>query len=114
MPVISVRHLTIYRYKQPVAFGDHRMMLRPRDSYDQKLLDATFAITPEPVDIRWVHDVFGNCVAIARFAGRAAELRFESALMIDVGPMPSISRSRNTPKGTRSPTAPTKCPICCG
>jgi len=83
MPVITVRHVTTYRYKQPVAFGEHRMMFRPRDSYDQKLLDATLAITPEPVEIRWVHDVFGNCVAIARFAGRAPELRFESVIRLD-------------------------------
>ena len=52
MFVITVRHLTTYRYKQPVAFGEHRMMLRPRDSYDQKLLDAKLAITPEPADVR--------------------------------------------------------------
>ena len=38
MPVIRVRHLTTYLYKQPVSFGEHRMMLRPRDSWDQKLL----------------------------------------------------------------------------
>jgi len=86
MLVITVRHVTTYRYKQPVAFGEHRMMLRPRDSYDQKLLDATLAITPEPIDIRWVHDVFGNCVAIARFAGRAPELRFESVIRLDHSP----------------------------
>jgi transglutaminase-like putative cysteine protease len=86
MPVLTVRHVTTYRYKQPVAFGEHRMMLRPRDSYDQKLLDATLAITPEPTDIRWVHDVFGNCVAIARFAGRASELRFESVIRLDHSP----------------------------
>jgi len=86
MLVITVRHVTTYRYKQPVAFGEHRMMLRPRDSYDQKLLDATLAITPEPVDVRWVHDVFGNCVAIARFAGRAEELRFESIIRLDHSP----------------------------
>jgi transglutaminase-like putative cysteine protease len=83
MPVLTVRHVTTYRYKQPVAFGEHRMMLRPRDSYDQKLLDSNLEITPEPVDIRWVHDVFGNCVAIARFAGRAQELRFESVIRLD-------------------------------
>jgi len=59
------------------------MMLRPRDSYDQKLLDSNLKITPEPVDIRWVHDVFGNCVAIARFAGRAQELRFESVIRLE-------------------------------
>ena len=83
MPVITVRHVTTYRYKQPVAFGEHRMMLRPRDSYDQKLARRKLAITPEPADIRWVHDVFGNCVAIARFAGRAEELRFESVIRLD-------------------------------
>jgi transglutaminase-like putative cysteine protease len=83
MPVITVRHVTTYRYKQPVAFGEHRLMLRPRDSYDQKLLDAKLAITPQPIDLRWVHDVFGNCVAIARFAGRAAELRFDSVIRLD-------------------------------
>ncbi len=83
MPVLTVRHVTTYRYKQPVAFGEHRMMLRPRDSYDQKLLDTKLEITPEPVDIRWVHDAFGNCVAIARFAGRAQELRFESVIRLE-------------------------------
>jgi transglutaminase-like putative cysteine protease len=83
MLVITVRHATTYRYKQPVAFGEHRMMLRPRDSHDQKLLDAKLVITPEPADIRWVLDVFGNCVAIARFAGRAQELRIESMIRLD-------------------------------
>lgn len=83
MPVLTVRHLTTYRYKQPVAFGEHRMMLRPRDYYDQKLLEAKLVITPEPTEIRWVHDVFGNCVAVARFSGRAQELRFESVIRLD-------------------------------
>ncbi len=83
MPVLTVRHVTTYRYKQPVAFGEHRMMLRPRDSYDQKLLDTKLVIAPEPADIRWVHDVFGNCVAIARFAGRAHELSFESVIRLE-------------------------------
>src|SRR5262249_10257763 len=86
MPVFKVRHVTTYRYKQPVAFGEHRLMLRPRDSYDQKLLDTQLAITPEPTDIRWVHDVFGNCVAITRFTGRAQELRFESMIRLDQSP----------------------------
>jgi transglutaminase-like putative cysteine protease len=86
MPVLKVRHVTTYRYKQPVAFGEHRMMLRPRDSYDQKLLDSKLTIIPEPVDVRWVHDVFGNCVAIAQFAGRGQELRFESVIRLDHSP----------------------------
>ena len=86
MPILTVRHVTTYRYKQPVFFGEYRMMLRPRDSHDQKLLEAQLVITPEPTDIRWVHDVFGNCVAIARFGARAAELRFESVIRLEHSP----------------------------
>ena len=86
MPVLTVRHITTYRYKQPVAFGEHRLLLRPRDSYDQKLLEARLAIVPEPVELRWMHDVFGNCVEIARFSGRAAELRIDSTIRLDHSP----------------------------
>ena len=67
MPILSVRHLTTYRYRQPVGFGEHRILFRPRDSYDQRLISATLKITPEPSGLRWLHDVFGNCVAVATF-----------------------------------------------
>ncbi|HUZ62696.1 MAG TPA: transglutaminase family protein [Acetobacteraceae bacterium] len=86
MPILTVRHVTTYRYLQPVSFGEHRMMFRPRDSYDQRLLTSALVIAPEPVSIRWVHDVFGNCVAFARFAGRARELRFESTIRLEHTP----------------------------
>jgi transglutaminase-like putative cysteine protease len=83
MPVLTVRHLTEYRYTRPVAFGEHRVMFRPRDSYDQRLLDARIDITPRPTNLRWLHDVFGNCVAVAQFGERAETLRFESTIRLD-------------------------------
>ena len=83
MPVLTVHHVTTYRYKQPVSFGEHRMMFRPREGHDQKLIESRLEITPEPVSLRWVHDVFGNCVALARFAGRARELSFDSLVRLD-------------------------------
>ena len=86
MPILRVRHVTTYRYKQPVTFGEHRMMMRPRDSWDQRLLEATLSIAPEPASLRWMHDVFGNCVAIARFGEPAAELRIESVIRLDHTP----------------------------
>jgi len=84
--VLSVSHLTLYRYRQPVSFGEHRMMFRPRDSFDQKLIEATLNITPPPRVLRWLHDVSGNCVAVAEFAGKATELRFESHIRLDHSP----------------------------
>jgi transglutaminase-like putative cysteine protease len=83
MPLLTVRHVSTYRYKQPVAFGEHRVMFRPRDSYDQRLLHASLRIDPEPLSLHWMHDVFGNCVACACFSGRAKMLRFESVIQLE-------------------------------
>jgi transglutaminase-like putative cysteine protease len=59
------------------------MMLSPREDHDQRLLDFNLEIAPEPSDLRWTRDVFGNRIAIARFASRAALLRFESVVRIE-------------------------------
>jgi transglutaminase-like putative cysteine protease len=91
MAVLTIRHITTYRYFQPVAFGEHRMMLRPRDSHDQRLLDVKLLITPEPKSLRFVQDAFGNHVGIARFSGRSKELRFESRVCLEHSPMDTFS-----------------------
>ena len=46
MRVLSVRHLTTYRYAEPVELGEHRMMFRPRESHDLRLIRTRLAITP--------------------------------------------------------------------
>jgi transglutaminase-like putative cysteine protease len=91
MPVVSIRHLTAYRYRNPVALGEHRMMLRPLESYDQRLLSAELSITPEPSVLRNLHDVFGNCVSIARFAGRTDRLAVESRMTLEHSPEPAFA-----------------------
>jgi transglutaminase-like putative cysteine protease len=90
MPLVSIRHLTAYRYRNPVALGEHRMMLRPRESYDQRLISAELSITPEPSMLRNVHDVFGNCVSIARFSGRTDRLAVESRMILEHTPQPAF------------------------
>ena len=83
MAIFSIKHVTAYRYRRPVAFGGHRMMLRPRDDADQRVLQAELAITPEPRELAWERDRLGNHVAIARFAERSNELRFTSHVCLD-------------------------------
>jgi transglutaminase-like putative cysteine protease len=83
MPLLTVRHVSTYRYRQPVAFGEHKVLFRPRDSWDQRLLHASIAIDPEPVSLHWTHDVFGNCVACARFGRRSKTLRFETEIQVE-------------------------------
>ncbi len=81
MPQLSVHHKTVYRYRQPVRFGEHRLMFRPRDSHDMRLIDTRLVIAPQ-AEVRWLHDVFSNSIAIATFAEPSSELRFESQIRI--------------------------------
>jgi transglutaminase-like putative cysteine protease len=78
-----VRHVTVYRYSEPVGLGEHRMMFRARESHDLKLLQTQLTIAPEPASLRWLHDVFDNSVAIATFDGTTSELRFESTITLE-------------------------------
>ncbi len=78
MSILHVHHKTTYVYKRPVEFGEHRLMSRPRDSHDLRLLDTTLVIDPPASALRWMHDVFGNSIAIATFAQPAERLVFES------------------------------------
>jgi transglutaminase-like putative cysteine protease len=100
MTVLRVHHVTTYRYARPVGFGEHRLMFRPRDSHEQHLLSANLAVSPEPADIRWIHDVFGNSIAIVTFTRKADELRFETTIVLDhlpeQGPRVRIDESAKT------------------
>ncbi|MBR0653972.1 transglutaminase family protein [Plastoroseomonas arctica] len=61
---IRVTHRTTYRYARPVRLLQHRLMVRPQDSHDLRLLEATLDIAPAPESTRWAHDVFGNSICL--------------------------------------------------
>lgn len=79
MTILHVRHRTSYQYRTPVEFGEHRLMCRPRDSHDLRLIDTTLRIDPSASGMRWIHDVFGNSIVIVTFDRAARQLTFESA-----------------------------------
>jgi transglutaminase-like putative cysteine protease len=78
---LRIRHATTYRYAQPVSFGPHRLMLRPRDSFDLRVIDTAITISPQ-ASLRWMHDAYGNPVAMATFAGSSDTLDVVSELVI--------------------------------
>lgn len=86
MTILNVRHVTSYAYARPVRFGPHKLLFRPRDSHDQRMLRADVKVSPE-AELHWIHDVFGNCITIAQFPdARATELRFETNIALDHTP----------------------------
>lgn len=82
MKRLLVRHRSEFRYSVPVTLLAQRFMLRPRDSHVCRLLDAWLAVTPTP-SLRWEYDVFGNSVAIARFAAATDQLVVDSSILIE-------------------------------
>ena len=82
LDVLTVEHTTTYRYRRPVTFGPHRLMLRPRDGHDLRLLASELDIAP-PGGVEWTYDVPGNSVTVVSFSEPASELRFASRLTVE-------------------------------
>jgi transglutaminase-like putative cysteine protease len=97
MALLKIHHKTVYRYSHPVAFGEHRIMLSPRDSHDLRVVESDLRIEPRPMSLRWIHDVFGNSVAIAVFDERADTLSFVSTATVDHNPAEEFALTPDDP-----------------
>ena len=86
MPILTINHKTEYRYARPVAFGEHRIMLRPLPGHDLHVLATRLEIEPQPMSLHWIHDVFGNSVAIASFDERSDTLTFTATATVEHNP----------------------------
>lgn len=78
---LRIVHETHYFYQEPVKFGQHRLVLRPREGHDLKVESMHLDITPE-FALTWNRDVFGNSIAIVDFKARASELRIVSDVLV--------------------------------
>ena len=89
MITLRIRHRTTYRYRKPVTLVPHRLMLRPRESRDLRLISSDLSLTPH-AKVTWAYDVFGNAVATAAFHDRTEKLIIESSaeLQLDAAAWP--------------------------
>lgn len=79
--MIHFTHTTKYFYTGPVSFGRHRLVMRPRESYHQRL--STIEIETRPRnEISWTEDIFGNIVATLDFPEMASELDITSRFTV--------------------------------
>jgi transglutaminase-like putative cysteine protease len=80
---LSIRHTTTYRYREPVSLGPHRLMLRPRESRDLRLISSEVTVTPDAT-VTWAHDVSGNSVATATFRYKTDSLVVDSVAELEL------------------------------
>src|ERR1035438_5483807 len=67
LTALRIQHKTIYSFRQLVNLAPHRLMLRPRESRELRLMSHVLSIAPFAA-MTWAHDVFGNAVAVATFS----------------------------------------------
>ena len=83
MPVrYDIVHTTLYRYREPVTFGEHRVMFRPRDSHDLRVLATDLQVSPEAI-VRMIQDPHSNSVALVQPIVPATELRIVCSFTIE-------------------------------
>jgi transglutaminase-like putative cysteine protease len=80
---LRIHHRTTYRYRQPVSFGTHRLLLRPRESRNVRLISSDLTVTPYAT-FAWAYDVPGNAVATASFAAPASTLVIDSVARVEL------------------------------
>ena len=78
----DITHTTRYRYSQPVTFGEHRVMFRPRDSHDLRVLATDLVVSPQAV-VRLIQDPHSNSVALVTPLGAANELKIVCTFSIE-------------------------------
>ena len=66
MKRIRIVHETQYHYNQPVKFGPHRALLRPREGHDVHISQSRLSVTPAAA-VRWLRDIYGNSIAVLTF-----------------------------------------------
>ena len=81
----DITHTTLYRYREPVSFGEHRVMFRPRDSHDLRVLATDLVCSPE-ASIRLIQDPLSNSVALVTPKQSARELKIVCTFRIEHAP----------------------------
>jgi transglutaminase-like putative cysteine protease len=77
MSRVRIVHTTTYRYAEPVAFGIHKLVVRPREGHDLQVENLSLRISPAGA-VSWHRDIFGNSIALTSFSEPSDLLEFSS------------------------------------
>jgi transglutaminase-like putative cysteine protease len=86
---IRITHRTEYHYREPVEFGPHRALIRPREGHDLHVAASRLVVEPEAA-VRWYRDIYGNSIAILTFQNPGTLLKLVSEVDVDLYEDPPI------------------------
>ncbi|MGL5097284.1 MAG: transglutaminase N-terminal domain-containing protein, partial [Planctomycetia bacterium] len=83
MKRIRIVHSTAYFYHEPVAFGPHLALVRPREGHDLHIAASRLDIEPAAT-VNWLRDINGNSIAVITFLEPAAKMSVLSEVEVDL------------------------------
>lgn len=87
LKTIKIHHKTTYCYNRPVGLLPHRLMLRPREGHELRIISMNVTVTPTAT-IAWANDVSGNTIATATFHEMTDNLEIVSAVELQLSAEP--------------------------
>lgn len=79
---LQIKHVTTYQYETNVTLLAHKLLLRPREGHDVRIVSAELLIVPIH-QLQWQRDVCDNAVAQVTFLQAANWLSFDSRVLIE-------------------------------
>jgi transglutaminase-like putative cysteine protease len=80
---MRIVHTTEYHYREPVTFGVHRVLMRPREGHDLRIVNASVEVLPK-CSVDWLRDIQGNSIAMITFLEPSSILRIHSDMIVDL------------------------------
>ena len=80
---MRIVHTTEYHYREPVTFGVHRILMRPREGHDLRIVNASVEVLPK-CSVDWLRDIQGNSIAMITFLEPSSILRIHSDMIVDL------------------------------
>ena len=78
---LRIQHRTQYHYADPVSFGRHHLMLRPRENHTLHLDSSRIDISPA-YRLRWMRDPWENNVGLVDFSEPAREMVIDCEFVV--------------------------------
>jgi len=82
MKRLRIRHITSYKYREPVTLLPHKLMIRPRAGHDIHFQSSSLEISPSH-SVKWHRDIYGNSVAVMTFHEPSPQLSIFSEVVVE-------------------------------